>query len=69
MHVPEPITGRPRKLAAAQARALVKQAMEGFTQSALAREYGISRRTVAKILRGEAYADMTGITPPPSDKE
>lgn len=69
MQVPEPVTGRPRILTAAQARALVKQAMEGSTQSDLARQFGISRRTVAKILRGEAYADITGITPPPADKE
>lgn len=68
MQIPEPITGRPRVLTAAQAQALVAGAVEGRTQSDLARQFGISRRTVAKILRGEAYADITGITPP-KDKE
>lgn len=64
MQIPEPITGRPRALTAAQALALVAQAAEGLTQSDLAREFGISRRTVAKIIRGKAYSDITGITPP-----
>lgn len=55
--------GRPRVLEPAQVQEVLELAAQpGHTLTAIAEMFGVSRRTISKILKGEAYTDVTGFT-------
>jgi DNA-binding transcriptional regulator LsrR (DeoR family) len=56
------------KLTEADIPAILALRDEGLTQTAIARQYGVSQPVINRLLRGLTYQDVSGIAPQPTNR-